>query len=322
MPSSSSSSVTMSSYDITTPKSNAQQSLLELAASELELIRNADQTGIIRPITNSSSNPYNDTGSTKNNATTTRNEISRSPPSALFHASNNKNQSSSSFPPACLKFLQSLPGNKRCIDCGQLDPQWASATYGVLLCLRCSGRHRGLGVQFSFVRSISMDSWSHIQILSMLEGGNKQLSQFFERHSLGPSPKSQQQPRSNSYPSYTRSNSAPMIDDIVDKRYITKAAQFYREQLAVHVQRVAKDGEYKGREVARRQSKGVKATNTNNRRSLESSSKQGRKKEKLLNGNTNENENVKQASLGRYSSLSSSLSSPERRRFEAAAAAS
>ena len=54
-----------------------------------------------------------------------------------------------SFPSACLSLLKALPGNGRCIDCGDHDPQWATVSYGALLCLNCSGRHRSLGVQVS-----------------------------------------------------------------------------------------------------------------------------------------------------------------------------
>lgn len=38
--------------------------------------------------------------------------------------------------------------------------QWASVNNGILLCLNCSGVHRSFGVRVSFVRSITMDSWS------------------------------------------------------------------------------------------------------------------------------------------------------------------
>ena len=53
------------------------------------------------------------------------------------------------FPPNCLKLVRCLPGNSRCVDCGEMSPEWASVSYGALLCLRCSGRHRGLGVNVS-----------------------------------------------------------------------------------------------------------------------------------------------------------------------------
>eukprot|EP00565_Helicotheca_tamesis_P005980 CAMPEP_0185734894 /NCGR_PEP_ID=MMETSP1171-20130828/23756_1 /TAXON_ID=374046 /ORGANISM="Helicotheca tamensis, Strain CCMP826" /LENGTH=173 /DNA_ID=CAMNT_0028405023 /DNA_START=399 /DNA_END=920 /DNA_ORIENTATION=+ len=108
-----------------------------------------------------------------------------------------------------------------------------------------------------------MDSWSHSQILSMLEGGNQQLSQFFERHALGPAKKS----RKHVQRSCSSGNFSNDIDEVVDKRYKTKAAQFYREHLAVHVQRVAADGIYKGREAARRQSSSSNGKANSSRRS-------------------------------------------------------
>lgn len=123
----------------------------------------------------------------------------------------------------------SLPGNRSCADCGACNPDWASVTYGTLICVNCSGRHRSFGVQTSFVRSVRLDSWSHEQILSMLEGGNGQIKDFFERHHLG--------------------NHSPLSK----KRYHTKAAQFYKVNLIKHVQSVAHGGVYQGREATRPQ---------------------------------------------------------------------
>jgi hypothetical protein len=70
-----------------------------------------------------------------------------------------------------------------------------------------------------------MDHWSQEQVLGMLEGGNYQLAQFFARHDM---------------------------KDMPDRRYKTKAARFYRENLGKHVQQVKGMGFYPGREATRR----------------------------------------------------------------------
>mmetsp|Transcript_28289 Transcript_28289/g.58768 ORF Transcript_28289/g.58768 Transcript_28289/m.58768 type:complete len:321 (+) Transcript_28289:535-1497(+) len=148
---------------------------------------------------------------------------------------------SRSFPPACLSLLQSLPGNLHCIDCHAADASWASVTYGTVMCLKCSGRHRGLGVQTSYVKSLTMDSWNHSQVLSMLEGGNTQLSQFFSRHHMSPTDPNYYGP------------------DVIN-RYNTKAALFYKHHLSNHIKSVAEKGVYLGREACRRGKSGNKSS--------------------------------------------------------------
>lgn len=155
------------------------------------------------------------------------------------------------FPRACLQLLKAIPGNLRCVDCNAANPEWASVSYGCLLCLECSGRHRSLGVRKSQVRSIHMDHWSHSQIISVLEGGNEQLSTFFDRHCLSPmSPKLQQ------ISDFWREEDAVdlhpcPVASITTLRYMTKAALFYREELPRHVAKIISRGRYMGRNATR-----------------------------------------------------------------------
>uniref|UniRef100_A0A0E0LXD9 ADP-ribosylation factor GTPase-activating protein AGD3 n=1 Tax=Oryza punctata TaxID=4537 RepID=A0A0E0LXD9_ORYPU len=81
-----------------------------------------------------------------------------------------------------IDLLRKVDGNIICVDCGAMEPDWASLNLGALLCIECSGVHRNLGVHISKVRSLTLDVrvWEPSVINLFQSLGNKFVNNIWE----------------------------------------------------------------------------------------------------------------------------------------------
>ncbi|KAJ7966091.1 Arf GTPase activating protein [Quillaja saponaria] len=75
-----------------------------------------------------------------------------------------------------IRSLLKLPGNRRCINCNSLGPQYVCTTFWTFVCTNCSGVHR----EFTHrVKSVSMAKFNAEEVNALQAGGNERAKQIY-----------------------------------------------------------------------------------------------------------------------------------------------
>ncbi|OEU21759.1 Arf GTPase activating protein, partial [Fragilariopsis cylindrus CCMP1102] len=134
------------------------------------------------------------------------------------------------------KIVKSLEGNNICADCEQTNPTWCSVSFGILLCLECSGKHRGLGTHISFVRSLDMDSFSAKQIQVLKIGGNKQCNSYLQDQHTQQQPQQQRENTTTDDFTTTACTNPTTKNNSARVKYDNNIAELYKLKLKARVE--------------------------------------------------------------------------------------
>ena len=63
-----------------------------------------------------------------------------------------------------LELVLNNSGNEVCCDCKGKNPYWSSINNGVLLCAKCTRKHRKYGNRISKIKSLEVDRWDKREI--------------------------------------------------------------------------------------------------------------------------------------------------------------
>uniref|UniRef100_A0A6J0SUV6 Arf-GAP with GTPase, ANK repeat and PH domain-containing protein 2 isoform X2 n=1 Tax=Pogona vitticeps TaxID=103695 RepID=A0A6J0SUV6_9SAUR len=100
-------------------------------------------------------------------------------------SSKNKARMDSQSEAVAIQAIRNAKGNSLCVDCGALNPTWASLNLGALICIECSGIHRNLGTHLSRVRSLDLDDWPLELTLVLTSIGNEMANSVWEKCTQG-----------------------------------------------------------------------------------------------------------------------------------------
>ena len=77
-------------------------------------------------------------------------------------------------------YIEKLIINNKCSDCNNDNPTWCSINWLTIICIDCSGVHRGLGVHISKIRSLRLDNLDNDLIEILINFKQEKINSILE----------------------------------------------------------------------------------------------------------------------------------------------
>ena len=82
-----------------------------------------------------------------------------------------------------VKSLLSLPGNDKCLECGNTSVEWVSFPTSIFICSSCGRQHKNF-TKKPIIKSLSISEFTEKELSKLSIGGNERYSSFLKEYNI------------------------------------------------------------------------------------------------------------------------------------------
>ena len=109
-----------------------------------------------------------------------------------------------------IQSLLSLPGNNKCLECGDTSVEWVSFPTSIFICSPCGRQHKGF-IKKPIVKSLSISEFTEKEISKLSIGGNDRFLSILKEYNI------------------------PLSEPNIENKYSTFASAYYNALLEAEI---------------------------------------------------------------------------------------